>query len=158
MKRGPLVNFVSSATSLSIGPTIMLKRRQVLLAVGASVSGLSLPALGQTADSSLKGTPIENIKLTHLTVNKNAPVVFYSPSVSPQAVLDIFKAVGLPVQGKVGLKVVFGNQRDRAKMIDPALLKPWTAPARTLLLIWQPLNPSVMTRSLRSIFWMPKKK
>ena len=102
----------------------MLKRRQVLLAVGASVSGLSLPALGQTADSSLKGTPIENIKLTHLTVNKNAPVVFYSPSVSPQAVLDIFKAVGLPVQGKVGLKVVFGNQRDRAKMIDPALLKP----------------------------------
>ena len=102
----------------------MLKRRQVLLAVGASVSGLSLPALAQTADSSLKGTPIENIKLTHLTVNKNAPVVFYSPSVSPQAVLDIFKAVGLPVQGKVGLKVVFGNQRDRAKMIDPALLKP----------------------------------
>ena len=93
----------------------MLKRRQVLLAVGASVSGLSLPALAQTADSSLKGTPIENIKLTHLTVNKNAPVVFYSPSVSPQAVLDIFKAVGLPVQGKVGLKVVFGNQRDRAK-------------------------------------------
>ena len=102
----------------------MLKRRQVLLAVGASVSGLSLPALAQTADSSLKGTPIENIKLTHLTVNKNAPVVFYSPSVSPQAVLDIFKAVGLPVQGRVGLKVVFGNQRDRAKMIDPALLKP----------------------------------
>ena len=124
MKKGPLVNFVSSATSLSIGPTIMLKRRQVLLAVGASVSGLSLPALAQTADSSLKGTPIENIKLTHLTVNKNAPVVFYSPSVSPQAVLDIFKAVGLPVQGRVGLKVVFGNQRDRAKMIDPALLKP----------------------------------
>lgn len=35
----------------------MLKRRQVLLAVGASVSGLSLPALAQTADSSLKGTP-----------------------------------------------------------------------------------------------------
>ena len=105
----------------------MLKRRQVLLAVGASVSGLSLPALAQTADSSLKGTPIENIKLTHLTVNKNAPVVFYSPSVSPQAVLDIFKAVGLPVQGKVGLKVVFGNQRDRAKMIDPALLKPIAA-------------------------------
>lgn len=102
----------------------MLKRRQVLLAVGASVSGLPLPALAQTADSSLKGTPIENIKLTHLTVNKNAPVVFYSPSVSPQAVLDIFKAVGLPVQGRVGLKVVFGNQRDRAKMIDPALLKP----------------------------------
>ena len=150
----------------------MLKRRQVLLAVGASVSGLSLPALAQTADSSLKGTPIENIKLTHLTVNKNAPVVFYSPSVSPQAVLDIFKAVGLPVQGKVGLKVVFGNQRDRAKMIDPALLKPiadelhatliesnyMDVPARTLLLIWQPLNPSVMTRSLRSIFWMPKKK
>ena len=102
----------------------MLKRRQVLLAVGASVSGLSLPALAQTVDSSLKRTPIENIKLTHLTDNKNAPVVFYSPSVSPQAVLDIFKAVGLPAQGKVGLKVVFGNQRDRAKMIDPALLKP----------------------------------
>ena len=96
----------------------MLKRRQVLLAVGASVSGLSLPALAQTVDSSLKRTPIENIKLTHLTDNKNAPVVFYSPSVSPQAVLDIFKAVGLPAQGKVGLKVVFGNQRDRAKMID----------------------------------------
>ena len=81
----------------------MLKRRQVLLAVGASVSGLSLPALAQTVDSSLKGTPIENIKLTHLTDNKNALVVFYSTSVSPQAVLDIFKAVGLPVQGKVGL-------------------------------------------------------
>ena len=77
----------------------MLKRRQVLLAVGASVSGLSLPALAQTVDSSLKRTPIENIKLTHLTDNKNAPVVFYSPSVSPQAVLDIFKAVGLPAQG-----------------------------------------------------------
>lgn len=54
----------------------MLKRRQVLLAVGASVSGLSLPALAQTADSSLKGTPIENIKLTHLTVNKNARLSF----------------------------------------------------------------------------------
>jgi|GEM_PF-5437268 len=40
----------------------MLKRRQVLLAVGASVSGLSLPALAQTVDSSLKRTPIENIK------------------------------------------------------------------------------------------------
>ena len=102
----------------------MLKRRQVLLAVGASVSGLSLPAFAKTAGNSLKGTPIENINLTHLTDKKDAPVVYYSPRVSPQAVLDIFKAVGLPVQGKVGLKVVFGNQRDRAKMIDPALLKP----------------------------------
>ncbi len=102
----------------------MLKRRQVLLAVGASVSGLSFPAFAQSAGSSLKGTLIENIKLVHLTDKKTAPVVFYSPRVSPQAVLDIFKATGLPVQGKVGLKVVFGNQRDRAKMIDPALLKP----------------------------------
>ena len=102
----------------------MLKRRQVLLAVGASVSGLSFSAFAQSAGSSLKGTLIENIKLVHLTDKKTAPVVFYSPRVSPQAVLDIFKATGLPVQGKVGLKVVFGNQRDRAKMIDPALLKP----------------------------------
>lgn len=78
----------------------MLKRRQVLLAVGASVSGLSLPALAQTADSSLKGTPIENIKLTHLTVNKNAPVVFYSPSVSPQAVLTYSKPSDCPYKAK----------------------------------------------------------
>lgn len=62
----------------------MLKRRQVLLAVGASVSGLSLPALAQTADSSLKGTPIENIKVTHLTVNKNAPVVFFLRASRPK--------------------------------------------------------------------------
>ena len=84
----------------------MLKRRQVLLAVGASVSGLSFSAFAQSAGSSLKGTLIENIKLVHLTDKKTAPVVFYSPRVSPQAVLDIFKATGLPVQGKVGLKVV----------------------------------------------------
>lgn len=102
----------------------MLKRRQVLLAAGVSVSTLSFPAFAQTTASPLKGTPIDNIKLTHLTDKKDSPVVFYSPSVSPQAVLDIFKAVGLPVRGKVGLKVVFGNSRDRAKMIDPALLKP----------------------------------
>lgn len=102
----------------------MLKRRQVLLAAGVSVSTFSFPAFAQTTASSLKGTLIDNIKLTHLTDKKDSPVVFYSPSVSPQAVLDIFKAVGLPVRGKVGLKVVFGNSRDRAKMIDPALLKP----------------------------------
>ncbi len=40
----------------------MLKRRQVLLAVGASVSGLSFSAFAQSAGSSLKGTLIENIK------------------------------------------------------------------------------------------------
>lgn len=102
----------------------MLKRRQALLALSASVSGLSIPAFAQTTGNSLKGTPIENIKLTHVTDKTDAPVVFYSPSTSPQAVLVLFKAVGVPVQGKVGLKVVFGNQRDRAKMIDPDLLKP----------------------------------
>lgn len=78
----------------------MLKRRQVLLAVGASVSGLSFPAFAQSAGSSLKGTLIENIKLVHLTDKKTAPVVFYSPRVSPQAVLDIFKATGLPRTGQ----------------------------------------------------------
>jgi len=67
---------------------------------------------------------IKKSNRTLINYKKTAPVVFYSPRVSPQAVLDIFKATGLPVQGKVGLKVVFGNQRDRAKMIDPALLKP----------------------------------
>ena len=65
----------------------MLNRRQVLLAAGVSVSSLSLSVFAQTVGSSLKGTPIENIKLAHLTDNKDAPVVFYSPRVSPQAVL-----------------------------------------------------------------------
>lgn len=112
----------------------MLKRRQVLLAAGASISSLPFPAFAQTAGSSLKGTPIENTKLTHLTDQRDAPVVFYTPKVDPQAVLEIFKAVGLPVQGKVGLKVVFGNNRDRAKMIDPDLLKPIADELRATLI------------------------
>ncbi len=108
----------------------------------------------------------------HLTDKKTAPVVFYSPRVSPQAVLDIFKATGLPVQGKVGLKVVFGNQRDRAKMIDPALLKPiadelhatliesnYMDSARSDTATHLPLQKnSDMTKSLRSISWMRKKR
>lgn len=146
----------------------MLKRRQVLLAAGASISSLPFPAFAQTAGSSLKGTPIENTKLTHLTDQRDAPVVFYTPKVDPQAVLEIFKAVGLPVQGKVGLKVVFGNNRDRAKMIDPDLLKPIADELRATLIESNYMDSARsdatthlstakeldMTESLRSIFWM----
>ena len=72
----------------------------------------------------LAGTPIANIRLPHLTEDKNAPIVFYSPIVSSEAILKLLEASQYKVSGKVGIKMTFSNVRDSAVKIDPMLIKP----------------------------------
>lgn len=99
----------------------MLKRRELL---AAAASSLILPSLSHAQEVSLKGTPISGIKLTHLTTASDAPIVYYCPKVDPQALIDIFKAVGRAPKGKVGLKLTFSNWRARDVKLDPNLIKP----------------------------------
>lgn len=104
-----------------------MKRRYLLNSIGT----LSLLNFGGTfasklyaQESFLSGTPIANIKLPHLTQDAKAPVVFYSPIVSPDALIKLLEVSQYKVSGKVGIKMTFSNVRDSAVKIDPMLIKP----------------------------------
>lgn len=99
----------------------MLKRREFLVAAGGSAF---IPGTILAQQNSLKGTPIENIKLTHLTDSPTAPIVYYCPKVDPQDLIRVFKAVGRQPEGRVGLKMNFSNWRGRSVALDPKLIKP----------------------------------
>ncbi|WP_346744412.1 DUF362 domain-containing protein [uncultured Turicimonas sp.] len=104
-----------------------MKRRKLLNNLGMLSLfnfGSHLASVLHAQENFLAGTPIANIRLPHLTEDKNAPVVFYSPMVSSEAMLKLLEASQYKLSGKVGIKMTFSNVRDSAVKIDPMLIKP----------------------------------
>ena len=104
-----------------------MKRRKLLNSLGMlSLLNMDshLASVLHAQENFLAGTPIANIRLPHLTEDKNAPNVFYSPIVSSEAMLKLLEASQYKPSGKVGIKMTFSNIRDSAVKIDPMLIKP----------------------------------
>ena len=69
-----------------------MKRRKLLNNLGMLSLfnfGSHLASVLHAQETFLAGTSIANIRLPHLTEDKNAPVVFYSPIVSSEAMLKL---------------------------------------------------------------------
>ena len=60
-----------------------MKRRSLMLGAAAGFGGLVLPLQGFASGRGPADTPIADITLPNLTADAAAPVVYYSPVVTP---------------------------------------------------------------------------
>ncbi len=119
-----------------------MKRRSLMLGAAAGFGGLVFPLQGSASGRGPAGTPIADIALPNLTTDAAAPVVYYAPTVSSEAMLHLLKAIAPDLKGKVGIKLTFENYRDRAVKINPDLIKPLVSEVKgTLILIPQEATP-----------------
>ena len=101
-----------------------MKRREFIYALGSGVSVAALPTVTFGAPTVTNGTPIAGINLPHLTEEANAPIVYYSPVVSSDAMIKLLETLNPELRGKVGIKLTFANESDAVHKINPDLIKP----------------------------------
>lgn len=78
---------------------------------------------GSAAAAGPAGQLLDLSKLEHATTAPDAPVVYYSRQITPEAMLKLYAALGRPATGKVAVKLSTGEAGNN-HYLSPALIAP----------------------------------
>ena len=96
-----------------------MKRRDILKTSVLLTGAMTAPSLWASNHS--KPTSPFHYPLTHQVSNEEAPAVFFTPDVSSNGLINVYKALKQNLRGKVGIKMTF--ETPGGPHLDPQLVK-----------------------------------